>query len=47
MVIIDHLRYSITLRYSLQYLENQKVHKKKVPLSGIVESIGVTYVGKK
>ena len=32
---------------SLQYLENLGVGKKKALLSGIVESIGVTYVGQK
>ena len=31
----------------LQYLENLEVDKKKVPLSGLVESTGVTYVGEK
>ena len=38
MVIIDD---------SLQYLENLEVDKKKVLSSGIVESMGVTYVGEK
>ena len=38
MVIIDD---------SLQYLENLEVTKKKVHLSGIVESVEVTYVGGK
>ena len=32
---------------SLQYLENLGVDKKKALLSGIVESMGVTYVGQK
>ena len=31
----------------LQYLENLEVDKKKEPLSGLVESTGVTYVGEK
>ena len=38
MVILDD---------SLQYLENLEVDKKKVLLSGIVESMGVTFVGEK
>ena len=38
MVIIDD---------SLQYLENLEVDKKKVLLSGIAESMEVTYVGEK
>ena len=38
MVIIDD---------SFQYLENLEVDKKKVLLSGIVESMEVTYVGGK
>ena len=38
MVIIDD---------SLQYLENLEVDKKKALLSGIVESMWVTYVGEK
>ena len=29
------------------YLENLEVDKKKVILSGIVESVGITYVGEK
>ena len=33
--------------YSLQYLENSEVDKKKVLLSGIVGSMGFTYVGEK
>ena len=32
---------------SLQYLENVEVEKKKVLLSGIVGSVGVTYIGEK
>ena len=36
MVIIDD---------SLQYLKDLEVDKKKVILSGIVESMGVTYIG--
>ena len=32
---------------NLRYLENLEVEKKKVLLSGIVESVGVIYVGEK
>ena len=32
---------------NLRYLENLEVEKKKVLLSGIVESVGVIFVGEK
>ena len=32
---------------NLRYLENLEVEKKKVLLSGIVESVGVTFAGEK
>ena len=42
----EHLTWKDNLD-NLRYLENLEVEKKKVLLSGIVESVGVIFVGEK
>ena len=44
--LIEHLTWKDNLD-NLRYLENLEVEKKKVLLSGIVESVGVIFVGEK